>query len=746
MHLMGTHRGTTTPSPAATADTPPLWRWLERIALLIGLAVVIARATMTETLYEPHPPMPGQAAPPIGAGPTSSIVLSLLACLPGLVALARRALDRDYRLTHGVTYFFMLALAAWAILSPLWASDVFAALVDSVTLLGAMALIWGMAQLVRTWSRLRLLAGVGLGLLLVFCGQGILYQKVDLPELQQQWREDIGGFRTEALRQRGLVEGELAAERFGQKIMAGEMIGWTRSANSFAAIVVTLCVVAAGAAIQRIRDRQPLGVIIPAIGITIGAWMLPYADSKTAYATPLLAAGLLLIIAIGRNTIVRHRKLLFSLCVVALLLGILAAVAHGLYHDTLFHRSLTFRWRYWVASARMFVDHPLLGVGFGNFGLYYLSYRLPVAVEEIQDPHNLFVRFFTELGLIGGGLAVAWEVSRWWRLTRPARPGEDPAPTGSAIMPALAVVIAGAVVNVIASIDFIQPSGYLIWELVFKRPMMALLLLAGILAVLMRSPDHPNRDPRPAPWLLYGVIIATAVFMVHSMLDFVFAEGGPLYVFAMLTGGALGLRSVMPDELAVRLPRPFWVAKAIAAWLVWLLAMILLAWPVLLAEETVRQGDALLRAGRAPLALGRYENAIDILPMNPSYPQRAYAAALYAGGEPVVLERWLQRAIDASPRRTRVYLDRARYRLSLSPPRMDAALEDLATAVSLDPQEMSIRLEYADALERAGRNDEAARQIEHALRINDAYDPDEIERLSPSRVEELQARLASLRS
>jgi len=77
---------------------------------------------------------------------------------------------------------------------------------------------------------------------------------------------------------------------------------------------------------------------------------------------------------------------------------------------------------------------------------------------------------------------------------------------------------------------------------------------------------------------------------------------------------------------------------------------------------------------------------------------------------------------------------------------MDAALEDLATAVSLDPQEMSIRLEYADALERAGRNDEAARQIEHALRINDAYDPDEIERLSPSRVEELQARLASLRS
>src|SRR5690606_15684681 len=121
---MGTQRGTTPPTPAAV-DIPPLWRWLERIALLVGLAVVIARATMTETLYEPQPPSPGQASPPIGAGPAASVILSLLACLPALVALLRRAVDRNYVLTHGVTYVFMLALAAWAVLSPAWASDAF---------------------------------------------------------------------------------------------------------------------------------------------------------------------------------------------------------------------------------------------------------------------------------------------------------------------------------------------------------------------------------------------------------------------------------------------------------------------------------------------------------------------------------------------------------------------------------------------------------------------------------------------
>ena len=50
-------------------------------------------------------------------------------------------------------------------------------------------------------------------------------------------------------------------------------------------------------------------------------------------------------------------------------------------------------------------------VGLDNFGLYYLGARLPSAPEEIKDPHNVFVKFLVELGVVGlvfcmaGGLA-----------------------------------------------------------------------------------------------------------------------------------------------------------------------------------------------------------------------------------------------------------------------------------------------------------------------------------------------------
>lgn len=727
------------------ADAPAaIWRWAERAGIAIGLGVVIARATMLETLYEHQIPLPGQVPPPLGAGPASSVALSLLACLPALIVLLRRAIDRTYTLTRATTHVFMLALAVWAVLSTLWAGDKFTAMVGSTTLLGALALIWGMAQLVRDWGRFRLVLGVSFGLLLVFCVQGIFYRAVELPEMQRTWSEDIGGFRTQALADRGMDEGGLSAERFGRKIMAGEMIGSTASPNSFAAVVVMLCIIAAAGAIQRLRDGPGFGAILPSVALVIGAWLIYYTQSTTAFLTPLFAIAMFAAVAMLRNWMTRHRKLLFTLGIVGVLLVILAAVGHALYYDSLLHPSLTFRWRYWVASARLFMDYPLLGVGYGNFGNHYLLYRLPIAAEEIQDPHNLFVRFFTELGLIGGTLAVAWEIARWWRLTRPTQPGETAGSTTSVIAPALIVVVGGILLGILASLDFEQGIDYTIWEL-FRRSIMFLLLFGGVSAIMMRSLDQPVRDQRPAPWLLYGTIIATAIFMVHAMLDFAFFEAGPMYVFAMLTGAALGLRSLALDAIQVRAPRAVWATLAGTAWLGWLIALIGLALPIALAEGNMRRGDAHVRAGRFDNAFRRYQSAAEMIPINPAYPRRAAAAARFAAAPAGRIDAWLTETIDTNPHAPGPLLERARFRLEDSD-RIDDALADFAAAVALNPQEISIRLDYADHLERAHRYTAAAEQIEAALRINNAYPPGEIERLDPPRVEDLEARLALLRS
>ena len=58
----------------------------------------------------------------------------------------------------------------------------------------------------------------------------------------------------------------------------------------------------------------------------------------------------------------------------------------------------------WKAGVRMFLDHPIIGVGPDNFALTRATYYAdtdphPTATEA----HNTFVQAFTDLGLLGGG-------------------------------------------------------------------------------------------------------------------------------------------------------------------------------------------------------------------------------------------------------------------------------------------------------------------------------------------------------
>ena len=59
---------------------------------------------------------------------------------------------------------------------------------------------------------------------------------------------------------------------------------------------------------------------------------------------------------------------------------------------------------YWRNTARMIADHPLLGVGTGGFQAAYASYVRGVAGwqgNETGDPHNQYLKFQAEQGLLG---------------------------------------------------------------------------------------------------------------------------------------------------------------------------------------------------------------------------------------------------------------------------------------------------------------------------------------------------------
>jgi UDP-GlcNAc:undecaprenyl-phosphate GlcNAc-1-phosphate transferase len=57
------------------------------------------------------------------------------------------------------------------------------------------------------------------------------------------------------------------------------------------------------------------------------------------------------------------------------------------------------RYDYWRVAWHVFADHPLVGVGAGNYTQYY--FRLRQTQEAIQNPHSLELQTLSELGIVG---------------------------------------------------------------------------------------------------------------------------------------------------------------------------------------------------------------------------------------------------------------------------------------------------------------------------------------------------------
>ena len=67
-------------------------------------------------------------------------------------------------------------------------------------------------------------------------------------------------------------------------------------------------------------------------------------------------------------------------------------------------------------------------------------------------------------------------------------------------------------------------------------------------------------------------------------------------------------------------------------------------------------------------------------------------------------------------------------------------------ALSLDPNNLGVRIDYADALLKFGDKKSAAEQYRRALTTNDGYDKTEPKRLTPERAQQIDETIKSLSS
>jgi putative inorganic carbon (HCO3(-)) transporter len=62
------------------------------------------------------------------------------------------------------------------------------------------------------------------------------------------------------------------------------------------------------------------------------------------------------------------------------------------------------RMAHWQAGWYMFMAHPWLGVGAGNYAQAYPDYSVGMWVEPLGHAHNYYLNMLAELGVLGGGL------------------------------------------------------------------------------------------------------------------------------------------------------------------------------------------------------------------------------------------------------------------------------------------------------------------------------------------------------
>jgi O-antigen ligase len=749
------HKPAAAPLPTLDGER---WAWVTAAAFVLAVGLACARGMMVEELRAPFEARPGVTGAPESAGPAVSLLLDLLCCIPALLVLLRRSFDLQYVVRWSWGHAVLGMLAAWLALSVLWASDQFAAMVESSHLIAALALVWAMSQLVRSWLRLRLVAGAALGLLLVLAAHGLNERLIDFPEQRRQWLDPSSpNSRWEYLRQRPeLSESDFAFTQFEKKLLSGELRGFYRSPNSYAAVLVMLTMTAAGVAAQRLAGRDALPAVTPLVlALPAVAYALYHTHSRTGAVTLLLGLAALGLLSLSRlrTWLGEHARLAYGVGVGSFVLGAAAVVAHGIYHNSLFIQTLTFRWYYWRGSAAMVADHPVLGVGWANFGLYYPRYRLPLAVEEVKDPHNVFVRGFAELGVVGGVLFVAFALWIGWALTRPNTPPEQTtAATGRlrAVAWLIALPALAGVLHLIFAHDWNYPDANWLFLGAMASAGYTILLILGLALVALRGISPLRLDERPAPWLLYGTTIGLAAFFLHNLIDFALFEPGAMFIFAALAGGALGVRQ---PSVAGRLRRT-WAAIGVfsAACLLWVIAFGTVWLRTMMAEAAAKRGDALVRqsargqggldAGTLWAAFTQYELAMKRQPLNSDYAARAATASRLAGGTDLYTRGMIERAIGANPQEIKHRLQLARYLLERQPAEVEAVKRAYEDALALDPRSVTVHIEYAEALEKLGDRELALDQYRFALRLDDALPADEPRRLPARRRGEIEAKVA----
>jgi tetratricopeptide (TPR) repeat protein len=599
----------------------------------------------------------------------------------------------------------------------------------------------GLQQVVRTLTiGCVVLAGFGLWQYMVefpaFRSQ--LQQLIRLEDRFDEPDSPLSAAEQSRLRELRRQLGSLATEqdpvarfKLRQRLLdSTEPLGRFALANTLGGLLGAGLILLPGAIFAPGRTSSHRRTALAVIAAGLAAYCFLLTKSRTAWAgwlVGVIAWGLMSF----RKRIPLRRVLIFVAAASVMIAVLVLAAARNGGLDRLViteaPKSLGYRFEYWSASARVIADHPLFGVGPGNFRQHYLRHKVAGSSEEVLDPHNQFLDVWAS----GGVMALVGLAWVWLRFPGRCRVADDGASIDGGIGdPHASRALAGA--RRLSAVGVIALLLLYLMQFIFEaiQDQQALALLAAWIVAAHILPDM--EVPGPA------ILAAGLALGVHLL-----GAGGiampaiciPFLLLLLGTAREPGLpaaayeRPVTDDR-----PRSRWTFVVVSLALLSAAGACLMtgAWPSYYSRLLVAAGESAVYAAHdVERARRDFEAAtrVDELDPDPWYDLASLDYSLVTGNLPAgdaVFDRavrHLQEATRRDPFAPKLYWTAgqwqfARFRSTREPAALDQAIESMQRARDRYPNHAGIRSTLAEILAAASRPD-AAQEARVALRLDD---------------------------
>ncbi len=489
-------------------------------ALFIILCVIALRPLVSES-YDASPSSITQAISQVSdPSPLRTIIFDLSILLATLLWLVGRTVGKksDYRKT-GLEWGLLLLTIA-GIISCCFAGNKRLAINATIDWLCLPVMTIALVNLLRSQGQRQLLLAV---IVATACAQTAQCLEQSLIGNADTWAH-YESIKESFWATQGISLDNPTVTLFESRIKANEAQGFLPHSNVTGSYMVLALFLAIGGLWQRWRNGgftfAPLrssGLLL--LTLAIGAGVVT-THSLGAYVSAVV--GLLLMVGLirwSKLVSVNKMKILWASWA-SFIVAVIATVSHGLYHNSFPHMSLTFRWQYWKASAKLIRDYFLTGVGRENFGRHYLQYKSIQSPEEISNPHNLFVQATAEWGILGLASILAMLVGVTYLIARSNNPQSTMTLKPQQASPAPRWWLWGIGLGLVVAILRIPMLGTTDINFIYYATVITTSSWLLGFSCMAHLAVHTDSGSRPNHFITTAILAGLFAFLLHDMINF----------------------------------------------------------------------------------------------------------------------------------------------------------------------------------------------------------------------------------